>query len=136
MDNYKLPDNLLYNQDYSWVRVEGDIATLGVIKPATDKVKEFVFVKLPKSGQILKAKEIYVSVEALKWSGHLGSPLSGEISEVNDELFDDPAIINRDPYGQGWIAKLKISNQAEVNNLINAEEAGIWFNSASGKTKK
>lgn len=127
------PENLLYNKDYSWARVEGDTAVIGVIKPAADRVKEFVFIKLPKKGQVIKQGETFVSLEALKWSGHMGSPVSGEIIEVNDELFDDPAMINRDAYGQGWIAKLKFSESEEINNLINADEAGKWFDSGVKK---
>lgn len=133
MTNNNLPNDLLYNQDYSWARVEGNVATLGVIKPAADKVKEFVFIKLPKVGQALKQGETYVSVEALKWSGHLSSPMSGEIIEVNEDLFDDPATINSDPYGLGWIARLKISDQSEFDNLINSQEAEKWINSGMVK---
>jgi glycine cleavage system H protein len=133
MSENQLIPNLLYNRDFSWVKIDGDIATLGVIKPAADKVKEFVFIKLPKLGQVLKIDEVYVSVEAVKWSGHLTSPLSGEIIEVNDPLFDEPSIINRDPYGEGWVIRLKISNRSEIDKLISAEEANEWLESVSKK---
>ncbi|MDZ7798707.1 MAG: glycine cleavage system protein GcvH [Patescibacteria group bacterium] len=135
MTNNNLPNNLLYNQDYSWARIENNTAVLGVIKPAADKVKEFVFIKLPQKGQRLKKGETYVSLEALKWSGHLGSPLSGEITEVNDPLFDEPSIINKDPYGEGWIAKIKISNQEEVKKLIKADKTQKWVESDLAKNK-
>ncbi len=135
MTNNNLPNNLLYNQDYSWARIENETAVLGVIKPAADKIKEFVFIKLPKEGQILKQGETYVSLEALKWSGHLSSPFSGEIIEVNENLFDEPAIINRDPYGQGWIAKIKISDQREVEKLFKVDEAQKWVESGMVKNK-
>lgn len=133
MPENNFPQEFLYNRDYSWIKIDGDIAILGVIKPAADKVREFVFIKLPKAGQVLKAGETYASVEAIKWSGHLSSPLSGEITEVNEPLFEDPSIINRDPYRQGWIAKLKFSDPEEINNLINAEEAGKWFGSGENQ---
>ena len=135
MTNNNLPNNLLYNQDYSWVRVEDDTAILGVIKPAVDKVKEFVFIKLPKKGQVLKKGETYVSLEALKWSGHLGSPLSGKIIEVNDPLFDEPSTINKDPYGEGWIVKIKISDQREFEKLIKVDDAQKWVESGMVKNK-
>ena len=116
------PNNLLYNQDYSWVKIEKDIATLGITKSASDKVGDFVFIKLPEVGQKLEKGEVYVSLEALKWSGHLSSPLSGEITEVNDELFDEPSIINEDPYSKGWIAKIKLSNLEEKKDLLSDNE--------------
>ena len=127
------PDNLLYNKDYSWAKIEGETAVIGVIKPAADRVKEFVFIKLPKKGQAIKQGETFVSLEALKWSGHMGSPVSGEIIEVNDELFDDPAMINRDAYGQGWIAKVKLSNPAEVEDLLKSDDAKKSFESTAKK---
>lgn len=120
--NQDLPRNLLYNNDYSWVKIEGDIATLGIIKPACDKIEEFVFVKLAEEGQKIKKGEVYVSLEAIKWSGHLSSPFSGEIIEVNEEVFDEPSIINEDPYGKGWIAKIKLANKEEKDELITADE--------------
>ncbi len=127
MTKNAFPENLLYNKDYSWVKIDGDTATLGIIGPAASRVEEFVFVQLPEKGQTLKQGETYASVEAVKWSGHLSSPLSGEVVEVNSPLFDEPGIINQDPYGEGWIAKIKISDQKEVEELIKAEEAKKWF---------
>ncbi len=133
MPENDLPENLFYNKDYSWVKTEDDVATMGIIKPAADKVKEFVFIKLPKIGQTLKQGETYVSLEALKWSGHLSSPLSGEIIEVNEGLFDEPAIINGDPYGRGWIAKINILNQEEVEKLMKSDDAQKWVESGMAK---
>jgi glycine cleavage system H protein len=120
--NKNLPTNLLYNNDYSWIKIEGDVATLGIIKSACDKIEEFVFVKLPEKGQKIKKGEVYVSLEALKWSGHLSSPFTGEVLEVNDEVFDEPSIINEDPYGKGWIAKVKMEDNKEKEELITADK--------------
>jgi glycine cleavage system H protein len=122
-----LPKNLLYNKDYSWLKIEDNLATLGIIKPAADKVEEFVFVKLPDKGQKIKKNDIYSSLEAIKWTGHLSSPLSGEIIDVNEEVFDEPSIINEDPYGKGWIAKLKIKNPEEINSLLKPEQIIDWL---------
>jgi glycine cleavage system H protein len=127
MSNNNFPENLLYNQDYSWVKIDGDTATLGIIGPAASRVEEFVFVQLPEAGQKLKQGETYASVEAVKWSGHLSSPLSGEVVEVNSPLFDEPSTINQDPYGKGWIVKIKMSDSKETEELIKAEEAKKWF---------
>jgi glycine cleavage system H protein len=127
MSNNNFPENLLYNQDYSWIKIDGDTATLGIIGPAASRVEEFVFVQLPEVGQELKQGETYASVEAVKWSGHLSSPLSGEVVEVNSPLFDEPSIINQDPYGKGWIVKIKMSDSKETEELIKAEEAKKWF---------
>jgi glycine cleavage system H protein len=122
MKNKDLPKDLLYNKDSSWVKIDGDIATMGMTKPSADKVKEFAFIQLPEKNKKIKKGETYCSLEAIKWSGHLSSPLSGEIIEVNKPLFDDPSIINKDPYEKGWIVKLKISNKNELENLIRASE--------------
>ncbi len=122
-----LPNNLLYNKDYSWIKIEDDIATLGIVKPASDKIEEFVFVKLPDKGQEIKAGDTYVSLEAVKWTGHLSSPLSGEIIEVNEEIFDEPSIINEDPYNKGWIAKLKLNNPEEKKSLLKPEQIIDWL---------
>jgi len=126
MTGKDLPKELLYNKDYSWVKIEGDIAIVGVIDSAAKKVKEFVFVNLPEKGKKIKQGETYVSLEAVKWSGHLSSPVSGEIVEVNEKLFDEPSLINRDPYGC-WIMKVKMSNKEELKMLMNAKEALEWL---------
>src|SRR6056297_2265072 len=121
-ENNNLPEDLLYNKDYSWVKINENEAVLGLIKPAAEKVQEFVFIDLPKKGQKLNKGDTYTSLEAVKWSGHLSSPLSGEIIEVNDKLFDEPGIINEDPYGKGWISKIKLSEPKEKEELFSADE--------------
>lgn len=127
MSNKNFPENLLYNKDYSWVKIDGDKAVLGIVEPAASRVKEFVFVQLPEVGEKLKKGDTYVSLEAVKWSGHLSSPFSGEVVEVNEELFDEPVKINQDPYGKGWIAKVKLENNQEKEDLLKAEEVEKWF---------
>lgn len=122
-----LPKKLYYNQDYSWVKIEDDIATLGIVKPAADKVKEFVFIKLPEVGKTIKKGDVYASLEAVKWTGHLSSPLSGKVESVNEEVFDEPSIINEDAYEKGWIAKIKISTPGEKNELLSAKEVQPWL---------
>ncbi len=133
MTNKQLPADLFYNRDYSWVKVEGETATLGVIEPAADKVKEFVFAKLPKKGETLSRGETYVTLEALKWSGQLSSPVSGEIIEVNQDVFDQPSLINKDPYGQGWIAKVKLEKPEETKELLDSSQADQWVSQGMQK---
>ncbi len=125
-NDQSFPDNLLYSKDYSWVKAESDTATVGIIEAAARKAKEFVFVKLPEKGKTIKQGDRYVSMEAVKWSGHLSSPVSGEITEVNDKLFDEPSRINRDPYGS-WIMKIKLSNPEETKRLMKADEVAGWL---------
>ncbi len=119
------PANLLYNNDFSWVKVDGDVATLGVIGPAAKKVKEFVFIQLPEKGKQIKKGETYVSLEAMKWSGHLSSPVTGEVVDVNDDLFDEPSVLNESPY-EKWIAKIRMSNPDEKDKLMDSKKVEDW----------
>lgn len=125
MAKYKLPEDLKYNKDYSWVKIKDKKAKIGIIKPAADKVKQFVFIDLPKEGEKIEKGDTYTSLEAVKWSGHLSSPLSGKITEVKQELFNKPTLLNKDPY-KNWIMKIKISNPQETKELMNAEKANKW----------
>jgi glycine cleavage system H protein len=102
---------------------------LGIIEPAASKVKEFVFIQLPEIGEEFKKGDTYVSLEAVKWSGHLSIPVSGKVLEVNENLFDEPGIINQDPYEKGWMVKIKISDKSEADELLNSEEVEKWLES-------
>lgn len=119
--NFSLPNDRLYDDNYTWVLAKEDTAKLGIVKPAADLVREFVFISLPKKGKMLKKGEVYVSVEAVKWSGHMKSPFTGMIIDVNELLFDEPSKINRNPYEE-WIVKIKMSSQDELKGLMDAEE--------------
>ena len=120
---YEFPKDLLYNKDYSWVKVdkEKNLATIGINDYAAKRVKEFVFIKLPEINKTIKKDETYVSLEAVKWSGHLSSPVSGMIVEVNKNLFYNPININKEPYNN-WIVKIKIENKEELKELLSAED--------------
>jgi glycine cleavage system H protein len=124
-DNYDLPDNLLYNKDSSWIKINQDIATLGIIEPIVKTLKEFLFIKFS-DNKIIKAGDVYVSLETLKWSGHITSPLSGEIIEINKKLYDSPNKINQDPYNS-WIIKIKLSNKNEINKLYKSKDIIDWL---------
>ncbi len=118
------PENLKYNNDYSWIKIENNIATIGVIEKSAKKVEEFVFAMLPSVGDELKIGDTYITLEAVKWSGHLKSPVSGKVIEVNDAIFENPSLINSDPYGS-WIVKVEID---EIDELINCNEAIEYYN--------
>ncbi len=111
------PEGLKFDGRYSWVKVDGDTVTIGLIEEEVTKAKEFVFVQLPEKGEHLEKGKDYLALEAVKWSGHVQSPVSGKVIEVNDELFDEPSIINEDPYGDGWIAKVKLDDKKEIDEL-------------------
>lgn len=126
MTENRFPKDLKYNEDYSWVDIKGDEATVGIISYAAKKVEEFVFIDLPKKDDDVKKGNKYVSVEAVKWSGHLSSPVSGKIIEVNDSLFDEPAKINQDPYGS-WIMKVKLKDKEELDSLMDSDKAEKYY---------
>ncbi|MGV8168471.1 MAG: glycine cleavage system protein H [Candidatus Nanoarchaeia archaeon] len=119
--NFTLPDDRFYDEYYTWITIQEDIISVGIVQPAAELVKEFVFIQLPEKGKKIKKGEVYVSVEAVKWSGHMKSPVTGIVVEVNDKLFDDPAMINKAPYKE-WIAKIKVEKQEELKSLMTASE--------------
>ncbi len=112
------PEKFLYDKGYSWVKIEGDVAEVGIARPLASAAKEFIFIELPKKGYI-KKNDVYVSLESVKWTGHLESPVEGEIIEVNNKLFDEPSLINKEPY-KNWIMKVKLSKKPD--DLLNAEQ--------------
>ncbi|MBN2094586.1 MAG: glycine cleavage system protein H [Candidatus Aenigmarchaeota archaeon] len=123
--NHDLPEKLLYNCDSAWLKIDGDVATLGIIEPVAKAIKEFLFAKLPEKGGIKKG-EVWLSLEALKWSGHLKSPVSGEVVEVNEKVYDEPDLINKDPYGT-WIIKIKLCDKSEIKELKRPEQIVPWL---------
>lgn len=106
----KLPNDRKYNKDNSWVIINEDIATVGMVQSSVDKAQDIVFIALPKKGDKLTIGKTYVTVESTKWSGELSSPITGEVVEVNEALFDEPELLNQDSYNQ-WIVKIKIEKK-------------------------
>jgi glycine cleavage system H protein len=119
-----LPRDLRY-REYVWVKVEGEVATLGVTEYPIEAAKEIVFVDLPKMGQRIEKDGTFVSLESVKWSGHIASPISGEVMAVNDSLFDEPEKLNQDPYAN-WICRVRISDRSELDGLVDADAAEEW----------
>jgi glycine cleavage system H protein len=112
------PDDLKYHPDHDWARVEGETATFGVTWYAQDALGEVVFFDPPEVGAAVKKDDSYAEVESVKAVSDVFAPLSGEIVEVNEELADSPERINADPYGEGWMVKVKLSDPAEVGQLL------------------
>ena len=120
-----IPKELRYTEDHEWVRVEGDIAYVGITDFAQKELDELVYVEVESVGETLAAGDEFGTVEAVKTTSELLMPVGGEILEFNKQIDDsegdDPTLINRDPYGEGWIVKIKISDRAELDNLLSAE---------------
>jgi glycine cleavage system H protein len=115
------PDDLLYHPEHDWVRIDGDTATFGITWFAQDALGEVVFFDPPEVGSSTTKDESYAEVESVKAVSDVIAPLSGEIVEVNTALGDAPETINTDPYGEGWLVKVKLSDKAEVDQLLDQQ---------------
>jgi glycine cleavage system H protein len=116
------PRELKYDREHEWVRIEGDVAVIGITDFAQEKLDNVVYVDLPSAGDTLAAGDSFGEVESVKSVSELFSPVSGEIVEVNAVLDDTPETINEDPYGEGWMIKVAISDAAELDGLMSADE--------------
>ena len=116
------PDNLKYTKDHEWVLVEGDVATIGVTDFAQHELGDIVFVDISTQGETLNAHDVFGTVEAVKTVSDLYMPVSGEITEVNGDLEGAPESVNSDPYGSGWMVKVKMTNPSEVEGLMSAAD--------------
>ena len=116
-----VPSDLRYTADHEWVKIDGDIATVGVTDFAQGELGDIVFVEVETAGEELEAEEVFGTIEAVKTVSDLFLPLAGKVIEFNEALDDDPALINSDPFGDGWIIKLKMSDVADLDSLMDAE---------------
>jgi len=121
------PSNLKYSKDDEWIRVEGEEAFIGITDYAQSELGEIIFLDVQTEGETLAKDEEFGSVEAVKTVAPLHMPVAGEVLEVNAKLEDDPALVNNDPYGEGWLIRIKMTNAAELNDLMDAAayQAGI-----------
>ena len=117
-----IPANLKYSNDHEWVRVEGNEAFVGITDFAQGQLGDIVFVDVPTVGESLGQNEVFGSIEAVKTVSDAFLPVSGEILEFNEALENDPALVNKDPYGEGWIIKVNMANPAEVDTLLSADD--------------
>jgi glycine cleavage system H protein len=118
----KFPEECLYTKQHEWVRVNGDIATVGISDHAQKELGDVVFVELPKVGDTFDTNEPFGNVESVKAVSEVFCPVAGEVVEVNQELVNSPQWVNDDPYGDAWFIKLRIANPEELRELFNAEE--------------
>ena len=116
-----IPSNLKYTKDHEWVKLDGDIATIGITDFAQGELGDIVYVEVETLDETLAAEEVFGTVEAVKTVSDLFMPLSGTIIEVNEFLEDAPETVNEDAYGSGWMIKLKLSDPSEIQNLLDAE---------------
>jgi len=116
------PLNLKYTKDHEWVLIENDIATIGITNFAQGELGDIVYVEVDTVGEKFDAEEVFGSVEAVKTVSDLFLPLSGEIIEFNELLESEPEKVNDDPYGEGWMIKVQISDSSEIDNLMSAED--------------
>ena len=116
-----IPQDLLYSKDHEWVRVEGDVATVGITDFAQSELGDIVFVEVETVDEELDGEEVFGTIEAVKTVSDLFMPVPGTVAEFNEGLEDNPALINEDPYGEGWIIKVKLAEGADLSGLLNAE---------------
>jgi len=116
-----IPSNLKYTKDHEWIKIEDSVATIGISAFAQGELGDIVYVDVDTLDEALEEGEVFGSVEAVKTVSDLFMPLSGEVIEFNEALEDDPEFVNSDPYGKGWMIKLKISDSTQIENLLDAE---------------
>ncbi|WP_342211901.1 glycine cleavage system protein GcvH [Promethearchaeum syntrophicum] len=116
----EFPGDLKYQPTHEWAKIEGDVATVGISAHAQDQLGEIVFVELPSVGDSLEKGAVAANVESSKAVGEVVTPFTGEITAVNENLEDEPEVVNSSPYGDGWIFKIKLSNPSETDGLLDA----------------
>ncbi len=114
------PDTLKYTKDHEWILVNGDTGTVGITDYAQGELGDVVFVELPEVGRVLKQHQSFGTIEAVKAVSDIYAPASGSVVEVNKDLSSTPELVNKDPYGKGWMVKLKLSNATELSALLDA----------------
>ena len=117
-----IPKELKYSSEHEWIRVEGNIGTVGITSYAQEQLGDIVFVELPETGKEVNKMEAVAVGESVKAASDIYTPVSGRITEVNEELNDSPSLINEDPYGKGWIFRIELRDPRELDELLSAEE--------------
>jgi glycine cleavage system H protein len=116
-----VPDELKYTKDHEWISVEGDVATVGITDYAQNELGDIVYIEVNTVGETLEQEETFGTIEAVKTVSDLFMPVSGEIIEFNEELESNPELANKEPYGAGWIIKIKLTDPTEVDHLLDAD---------------
>jgi len=121
-ESYEVPSDLYYTKEHVWLRVENKKATLGITDYAQKKLREVIYVELPNVGQKVEENEPIATLESVKASAEVYSPIEGKVIEVNSKLVDSPELVNDDPYGEGWIVKLEIVDESQLEKLMESDE--------------
>ena len=116
-----VPDDLRYAETHEWIRLEDGIGTIGITDHAQAELTDIVYVELPQVGALLDSRQAAAVVESVKAASDIYSPVQGEVIEINPELESNPALVNTDPYGEGWMIKMTVDNPADIEKLMNAE---------------
>ncbi len=114
------PEDLKYTKEHEWIKIENDEGVIGITDYAQDQLGDIVYVELPEAGETFNAMESFGSIDSVKTSSELYIPVSGEVIEVNEDVIDRPELVNEDPYGKGWLIKIRITNPEELKNLLDA----------------
>ncbi|HIS34957.1 MAG TPA: glycine cleavage system protein GcvH [Candidatus Avirikenella pullistercoris] len=117
-----IPSNLKYSKDHEWIRVEGEVAYVGITDFAQSQLGDIVFVDVTTVGETLDKEEVFGTIEAVKTVSDAFIPVAGEVLEFNEALNDAPETVNKDPYGEGWMIKVKLTDPAQVNDLLSADD--------------
>jgi len=117
-----IPKELKYTKDHEWVKIDGDIATIGVTDFAQSELGDIVFVEIETLDEELESEEVFGSVEAVKTVSDLFMPVSGKVIEVNEEIESNPELVNTDPYGDGWMIKIQVTSHKEIDGLLNSDD--------------
>jgi glycine cleavage system H protein len=120
-----IPADLLYTKDHEWLRVEGDMGYVGITDCAQGELGDVVFVEIETLGETLKKEEVFGTIEAVKTVSDMFMPVGGEILEINPSIEESPDVVNKDPYGKGWMVKIKITDPAEISTLLSADKYKI-----------
>ncbi|RLG08031.1 MAG: glycine cleavage system protein GcvH [Thaumarchaeota archaeon] len=121
-EEYEVPEGYLYTRDHEWIKVEGNVITIGVTDYGQKKLREVVYVELPTVGQRVEEGEAIATLESVKASAEVYTPASGKVIEVNSKLVDSPELVNDDPYGEGWIAKIELEEERKFEDLMEPDE--------------
>ncbi len=119
-----IPESLKYTKDHEWIKVDGDIATIGITDYAQGELGDIVYVEVETEGESLSKEDIFGTVEAVKTVSDLFMPVSGEVTEFNSALESAPETVNSDPYGEGWMIKIKMSDTSELDDLLSSDQYG------------
>jgi glycine cleavage system H protein len=117
-----IPANLKYTKDHEWIKIEGNVATVGITDFAQGQLGDIVFVEIETEGETLEMEEVFGTIEAVKTVSDMFMPVSGKIVAINEKLADNPEVVNKDPYGDGWMIRIELTDASQVKDLLTAEQ--------------